>query len=277
MAEIFENSEVVLDEKDLTEKKPQEFTTIGDVKYPVTEVELPSRGILYDPNDIPPVIKIRPMTTREEKILYSSNASSALDMVIKNCVVEPVSLNLSHLIMPDKYALLVNLRIISVGSSYYVTPECEHCDEQNGFEIDLTTLPVDYLDNNFVEPYTLTLDNLGGSTVGIKLLRGRDLDAVDDLVKKLKQKSKTPMVGDAGYTYRLAKYIQEIDGRPVDFAKALKFVESWTTMVSNEFRNKVDDIKVGYDINIVRDCMFCGKGMEFAMPFTGEFFRPSRR
>lgn len=254
----------------------KEKIKIGDIEYPVTDVELPSRAVIYDNDLVPPIVKIRPMTTKEEKILYGSNSANALDIVIKNCVVEPKTLNLSHLIVPDKYAILVALRIISIGDLYPVKHKCEHCGEVNDIDIMLSELKVNYLGDDFQEPYEIKLESIN-SVVGIKLLRGRDLDAVDEMVKKIKRKSKQAFVGDMGYTFRLAKYIQEIDGKAVTFDKALKFVESWTMRTSLEFRDAIENIEVGHDLDIVRECMYCGMDMEFSLPFTAEFFRPTRR
>ena len=248
----------------------------NEIKYPVTDVELPSRGIIYDSDLVPSIIQLRPTTTKEEKILYGSSASNVLDLVIKNCIVEPKDLNLSSLIVPDKYALLMNLRIISFGSLYRVNHRCEECKETNSFDIDLSELPINYLDNDFSEPFLVNLKTID-KKVEVRFLRGKDLDDVDNLVKRLKKNSNVIVPGDPGYTMRLAKYIRSIDGEDVTFDKALRFVESWTSRTSVEFRNAIDDIKVGYDLELIKPCPSCGEDMEFNLPFTGEFFRPTGR
>lgn len=255
-------------------RETEEMFKIGDVEYPVTEVEIPSRAIIYNTDIIPPVIKLRPMTTKEEKILYGSNASNVIDMVIKKCVVEPRTLNLTHLIVPDKYALLVALRIISVGDNYKIKYRCPVCRNLNNYEVSLNELPVNYLDDDFIEPIDIELENIN-KVVSVKLLRGRDLDEIEEMAKRVMRKSKGGNVGDPSYTYRLAKYIQTIDGEEVNFAQALKFVESWTAKVSVEFRNKLDAIEIGYDIRLFKECGECGEELDFELPFTSEFFRPT--
>jgi hypothetical protein len=247
-----------------------------DLSYPTTDVELPSRASIYSNGNVPSVVKIRPITTKEEKILYASNSAKALDDVIKACIVEPASLSLGNLIVPDKYAILLNLRIISIGDVYKVRYKCPSCGEVNEYEINLSELPINYLEESFEEPYTLALETLD-KTVGIRLLRGKDLDEVDDMVKRIRRKANGPIKGDPGYIFRLAKYIQEIDGIQVSFDIATKFVESWSSKTSIEFRDLLEDIKVGHDIELFKDCDFCGEELDFDLPFTGEFFRPSRK
>lgn len=246
------------------------------IEYPITEVTLPSNGKLYDSSIVGESVSIRPITTKEEKILYGSSSNNALDMVIKNCIVEPSSLNLDNLIIPDKYAILINLRIISIGQMYHVVHRCPYCNQDCHYDIDLSELPVNYLDSDFEEPIRINLDSID-SVVEIKLLRGKELTEVEEMVKRIKKRSTEYQMGDIGYTLRLAKYIKTINGEPVTFDKALKFVEGWTTKTSNEFKDAIDDIRVGYDIELFKDCTSCGEELEFNMPFNGEFFRPTRR
>jgi hypothetical protein len=257
-------------------KQTEETVNIKGVEFPITEMEFPSGSILYN-GDIPTKAKIRPITTNEEKILYGSSSPTVLDMVMNSCIVEPKGINLPSLLVQDKYALLINLRIISISKDYPVRVRCPYCGQFNRFDVDLSNLPFTMLDENFKEPYEVELKTIG-KKIGIRLLRGKDMDDVDDLVERIKKKIDPKIdAGDIGYTMRMAKQILEIDGEKVGFDKALRFVEGWASKTSLEFRDAIDSIQLGYDIQLAHKCQNCGEDMDAIMPFTSDFFRPSRR
>jgi len=243
-------------------------------KY-VNEITLPSKGILYDESlKIPEKITIRAMTTKEEKMLLGST-SDAINDIIENCIEKPSGIKVDELISADVTNILVDLRVLTYGPEYKMFFICEACNKKNTISIDLTELYNRLLNDDFTEPIEIKLPR-SGDVLEVKLLRGKDFKAVDKWAKVVEKRTKASnLKGDVAYTLRMAKYIKTINKEEVDSESALAYVEEMIGMDSAHFWKTINDIQMGYDINLTRDCMQCGHENEFVMPITAEFFRPS--
>ncbi len=243
-------------------------------KY-VNDVELPSRGIIYDESlNIPSTVTIRAMTTKEEKMLLGST-SDAVESIVKACVEKPKGISIDKMISADVTNLLVDLRILTYGPEYKMFFICESCNRKNTISVDLTQLYNRFLPEDFVEPIEIKLPR-SGDTLGVKLLRGEDFKAIEKWSKAVEKRTKAiDLKGDITYTLRIAKYIKTINGEEVNSEDALVYAEQMIGGDSAHFWSVIDNIEIGYDVNITEDCMYCGAENEFLMPVTKEFFRPS--
>lgn len=240
----------------------------------IEEFELPSRCLLYEEEDnIPEVISMRAMTTKEEKMLIGSTGNSAFDKVIGACIVEPKNIPLGKLLIPDKHFLLLKLRILSYGSSYHATYKCPDCGESHEYSLDLDELEIHELADDFVEPIEFELP-MSGDSIGIRLLRDKDNKKVENKAKRLKRKAKGAMTGDISYILRLAEHLVLVNGEEIPANKKQAYVESMHSRDSAYIRHQLNSIELGYDLQIYEDCPFCGSEVEFTLPMTEEFFRP---
>jgi len=237
------------------------------------QIVLPSKALLYE-DDIPSEITIKAMSTSEEKLIYGSSDPNSIDEVIRACIVEPKNLDIDQLITADKYFVMIRLRMLTYGDEYQIFYTCPECNHKNPYKINFNELESYELPEDFIEPYEFTLP-MSKKEVGIRLLRGKDLKDVDRESKRLLNKF-PEMKGDISYTLRMAKYIQTIDGERVEKPFCMEFVESMHGRDSAYFHYKINQIEVGYDITIYRNCKNprCGIALEFVMPMNVEFFRP---
>lgn len=237
-------------------------------------VELPSRGLVYDP-PIDPIITLRHITTREEKKMLASTSDNALEVLIKDCIVEPKDLDVKKLIAADRHFLMMKLRIHTYGSEYNVEGRCPLCNAKHDFKIDLDEFPVNMLDEDFKQPIAITLP-MSGDKLELRLLQGSDVEAVNRQAKKMAKMMKVDK-SELEYVLRMAMHIVSINGKEVDNGTAQGYVENMHARDSAYFWFCLDEIKIGYDTTIEVMCPDCRRDIEFEMPITREFFRPSFR
>jgi len=239
------------------------------------DVVLPSKGIIYD--EISEKFKIRNITTKEEKLIYAQNNDNFMWELVEECIVEPQNIDTNELILADTYFLLIKLRAHTYGSTYNIEYTCPECGFKNKYAIDFEDeFPVYELEDDFTEPVFFTLP-VSEDEIGIKLLRGKDLqDATKEADRKIR--SFPGMRGDPTLEVRMKKYISHINGEKADKIEVDQYVEQGLHgKDSAYFWHKVKDIKIGYEARVYRTCnnSRCGADLEFIMPLTPEFFRPS--
>jgi hypothetical protein len=94
---------------------------MSEFKIPTETIELPSKGLLYDPNSelAKGTIELKYMTAREEDILtnqsYIKNGT-VLDKLMKSLIVSKI--NYDDLLIGDKNAIMIAARILGYGKDY---------------------------------------------------------------------------------------------------------------------------------------------------------------
>ena len=239
------------------------------------EVYLPSHkaNIYSDHPEYSGPITIRMMTVADEKKVFSSTSDEALNNLIKSCVVSPDGFNPADLIPNDRYFLLVKIRILSYGDSYHsimVCPDCGYTDED--FKFSLDDVEINELDESFEEPFFVNLP-VCGKTVGLKVLRTRELSQIISKAKKI-AKSTNANAKEVEFVQKLVKKIVSIDGEKISQPEAEKFV---STMAALD-RAKIDDVfehqKLGYESFVVAECPKCGETVEVPFRLHREFLHP---
>lgn len=238
------------------------------------EIQLPSRGILYEGKIPDGIVHLTPMTTKEEKILASVRGSTinAVDLVLKNCLVD-CEVPPEDLLTSDRFYILLRLRAESYDRIYDFMVKCSDCRSQFRHSLDLIDgLEIKYMEDGVVEPFPVKLP-VSGKELMCRLLRGKDERAI--LRYSEQRYAKGELVdGDPAYTYRLARHIVSIDGKEVDPNVALAFVESLVAKDSMTIRNTVDSIDSGVNTDLTIECPRCSALIELPLPFTAQFFRP---
>jgi hypothetical protein len=94
-------------------------------KFPTEVIDLPSKGLLYDPSS--PLasgkIEMKYMTAKEEDILTNQNyiqKGIVIDKLLQSLIVDK-SINYGDLLVGDKNALLIATRILGYGAEYEFT------------------------------------------------------------------------------------------------------------------------------------------------------------
>ena len=235
------------------------------------DAELPSRGFRYG-GEIPGgKIKLRLMTTKEERLLTSRKRDvSTLEQLMSACLVD-CSVPIVKLYGPDRMYLLLVIRNINFRPEYTLQFKCQNC----GFPFDHELKVPDDLQMRVLtaedkEFFTAALPH-SKKQVTLKLLTGEDENEIRKYADQAYRNTTDP--GDPAYFYRLARHIIAIDGKDVPMLEALEFVEGMKTKDSSVIRATLKENDFGVDMVIKSECRKCGYENRRVMGFTADFFR----
>jgi len=162
-----------------------------EFKFPTETVELPSRGLVYPPDNplSSGTVEMKYMTAKEEDILTNQNYikdGSVLDRLLKALIVSKV--NYDDLIVGDKNAIMVGARVLGYGADYTF----KYNDEE--ITVDLGELETIYLDESkLIEKGTNNFEfELPHAKLPItfKLLCNKDDRSIKNEVKGLQKLNK---------------------------------------------------------------------------------------
>lgn len=257
--------------KTVEEKQPQEVKQENELQDEFYTAELPSRGFRYGGAIPGGKVKLRLMTTKEERLLTSKKRDvSILEKLMQACLVDcPVPVE--KLYGPDRMYLLLVIRNINFRPEYVLQFKCQNC----GFTFDYTMKVPDDLQMRVLtaddpEHFEVTLP-FCKKKVTLKLLTGEDEAEIRKYADQAYRNTTDP--GDPAYFYRLARHIIAIDGKEVPILEALELVEGMKTKDASLIREKIRENDFGVDMVINTDCPKCGYENRRVMGFTADFFR----
>ncbi len=232
----------------------------------VTAVNLPSRGALYGGRLPGGIVRIRPLTTREEKILTSPNARRDRVMyeIVADCIIEEdrKKLPIDEYLVGDIVYLFVMLRAVTYGPQYSFTATCQSCRKALPIDIGLPAdLGIYTMEADFKEPFWITLPK-SGRKLGLRLFRVGDEKAVADFSDKNDE-----------YFFRIARHIAVVDGEQGEIKTLMPFVQSLHALDAEAIREAVISADCGVDLQLDRNCISCGQPMQIFFEFTADFFR----
>lgn len=240
-------------------------------------VELPSLGKVY-PKGHPLAnkkeVEMRHMTAREEDILTSPTllrSGKAINKVLQNCLVSKC--NIDNLLVGDRNALLLALRVSGYGPDYKVMLTSEGTGEQFEHIFDLREVEYDTLKVEPVEPNqnvfetTLPVTN---ATVLFRLLTVQDETLLSNEQEKLR---KTVHI-EKGITTRLISQIISADGE-TNKLKIKKFVENLPVRDSRQFRTVYTETMPDVDMTQWVTDPTSGEEVQVDIPVGVEFLWPS--
>jgi hypothetical protein len=249
------------------------------LEIPVETVPLPSGGRVYPVNSTlhgRETVEIRAMTAREEDILTSRallKKGTVISELIKSCLTDK-SINPTDLLIGDRNALMVAIRITGYGPEYDAEVECNECQNKAPRSFNLGELPIKRLEIGpvaegqnlfeFLLPYSK-------KTVRFKFLTGRDEEEIMTTAEKQK---KLGLQGEQGVTTNLLYSIVSIDGID-DRGKIAGFVRMMPARDSLALRNYVRDNEPGILMRQDVSCPSCGHSEEVSMPLGVTFLWPA--
>jgi hypothetical protein len=249
------------------------------LEIPVETVPLPSAGKTYPPQH--PLhdcetVEIKAMTAREEDILTSRallKKGTVISELIKSCLTNK-AVNPVDLLMGDRNALMVAIRITGYGPEYDAEVECNECGNKAPRSFNLGELPIKRLEISpvqegmnlfeFVLPYTK-------KTVRFKFLSGRD---EEEIMATSEKQKKLGLQGEASVTTNLLYSIVSIEGVE-DRAKIASFIRMMPARDSLALRNYIRDQEPGITMRQDVTCPSCGHSEEVSMPIGVTFLWPS--
>lgn len=174
----------------------------NQIDVPFERVPLPSKGLLY-PEEHPlhnqEYIEIKAMTATEEDILTSRaliKKGAVVDTLISACIMNK-TVSPSTLLLGDKNAILIGIRIGGFGQEYEIKTTCpeESCGKSYNHTFDLSALELKGIGANPTSPGSNSFEfklPKSGETVVFKLLTAgddADLTAAQEAKKKMQKKN----------------------------------------------------------------------------------------
>ncbi len=250
---------------------------------PTEFVELPSQGKFYPENH--PLhnhesIEIKQMTAKEEDLLTSRTLLKkgiAIDRVLASLIVDK-RINPDHLLIGDRNAVLIAVRVSAYGNEYQTKVTCPACGASDKYEFDLNSANVykgeniDTLDvtSNSDGTFTTLLPKTGLS-VQFRLLNGIDERNIMSGMKSDRKQN----IHERGVTRQLKNFIVSVDGNSQP--KVIDYVVSNIPSIdSRHLRMAYKLAAPNIDLTQVYLCDECGHSAEMEVPLTADFFWPDR-
>lgn len=226
--------------------------------------------------NVPQEFTLRAMTTLEEKKRLAKPSLDTLASIIDDCIVEPNGIKTKDLTMMDMMYLMYQLRIVTYGADYKVSLKCPHCGKKINLTINLDELEVNEATEDSSTIFELPPLPNSGDVLECKVLTASDTIEIDKEAEKILNKY-PDYVGDPKYILDFVYKIVSINGEKLPTFKVQNYVESLTArdsaFISSKYNKYVNGI--GMNILVSKDCTECGEGIEFGLPMTSEFFRPT--
>lgn len=253
------------------------------------EIELPSKGLLYEGGLSNGKIHVRSMLTAEEKLfdrINKANFNDIIDQIIQRCTQEDIDVN--SLTLGDKLFLLYWIRVKTYGPEYTVRIRCDNCGEENNFNISLSEFDIKYLNETIteeelskgIEPIEVVLPETK-IKVKIHIPRNRDFKEATS-ISYVQMKKKGVALDPIFYQKLLC--IDEIV-LPNETGDILTQKEDFNLIIEifEKLPSKdnlyIDKVLKKYDHGIVdpiyKPCNYCGELIEIYPVLNIEFFRPS--
>lgn len=261
-----------------TPQPQQQMPPQSQYQVPVEIVALPSSGKIYPvghPLCNEQSVEIKAMTAKEEDILTSRallKNGTLLTQLLKSCILNK-TVDPDEMLIGDRNAILVGIRVTGYGADYAVTVTCPACGQDFLNHFSLAGLKLKNLTATPLQPNTnlfeFTLPS-SGQTVHFKLLSGKD---EVEVAKIMESKKKLGNPVEAGITTRLFQSVVSINGE-TERNKVKYLVENMRALDSRALRKYIDEVEPGVDMTQKILCTSCDTQSEVVMPLGMSFFWP---
>ena len=238
-----------------------------DFKLPTETIELPSKGLVYPPDN--PLssgeVEIKYMTAKEEDILTNQNYISngtVLDKLLKSLIVSEINYN--DLLIGDKNAIMIAARILGYGAEY----SFKHNGKQE--TIDLTQIDNKPINESFytkgLNEFNFTLPTSGNEITFKILTHGDEIKINQELegLKKLNNDNAPEL------TTRLKHMITSINGSR-EPKSIREFVDkAFLARDARAFREYINKIQPDVDLTFFPS----GSTKSISLPIGINFFWP---
>jgi len=267
-------------EKTMMKKKPSSLSEILE-STPHTEVELPSKGLIYPKDNVlsKGKLHIRYLKGEDEEILLSPTHiknTGFIDLLIKRVVLEP-DFNIKDLSVGDKTYIVLASRIASLGDDYIVKEVkcnfCDHVEENVEFKISESLKEAPEIHSpvsNYKNVFKTTLP-VSGHEVFMKTITGHDTDKLTNMSEKLQN------VGQelsSMHTYSVLIVSSSGLDENASEGEKLKYVRDLTMKDTNHLRKFLNEIRMTPDNTIDYKCSKCNTKQEIPISFGFDFFFP---
>lgn len=234
---------------------------------------VPSNGYFGGPKQI----TLRAMTTKEEKILYTSRDMKFLERLIKSCCVEPADLDTGLLHQNDLMFLTFALRELTFGSTYEQDIICPDCGTKQKVEIDISEMEVSILDTEHLDEILKVELPVNKDTLQLKLMSKGESNKIERLVKSKNAKGKIKNPEEYEFLLKLTALIDTKNGEDFESEESKQnYVDNLNLRDLNAIQNALLQADFGIDNSNIRVCSNCGEDIEVNGLICPEFFRPTK-
>lgn len=268
--------------EELLGQVPAQYMKRMDDEIPEESVPLPSEGKAYPANHPlhnKETVDIKVMTARQEDILTNRaliKKGTVITELLKSCLIDR-AVDPGSLLVGDRNAMLVALRITGYGSEYPVEVECNECGHINKEHMySLSKLPIRSMKLQPVEPFTNKFEfNLpvSGKKVWFKFLTGADEEELSNLVEKMKQVSGG--TNNQSVSLNLKYHIVAIDGDE-SRSEVDKFIRTMRAKDSLALRKYINQHEPMIEMKQEYECPACSYVTEMGVPMGVSFFWPEQ-
>lgn len=231
--------------------------------------QLPSRGLFGGPKEV----TVRPMTTKEEKMLYTAKDATFIQKIVASCTTDPENLDTNLLHPSDITYLLYMIREMTFGPNYKQSMQCPYCNLKQDIEIDITEMTNYLLDfDEMEEAFNITLP-VNGDKLKLKLLSQGDMENISKEIKKLNREGRLKDPEGYEYVYRFAKIIESINGEEKEIRELVEYIDNLNLRDFDAIKKALNSVKIGIDTTNIRVCKNCGEEVEVFGVTVPEFFR----
>ena len=247
---------------------------------PVEQIPLPSGGIVYPQASSlhgKETLQIKAMTAQEEDILMSRallRDGTMLQHLIRSCLIDK-SIDPEEMLIGDRNAMLVSIRITGYGTDYKATATCTSCSKPGSYVFNLSSIGIKRLGTapvglgrnefDFILPIT-------GKRVIFKLLTIRDEREIAQTQERMSKLFPDAKV-EGTVTRQLENQIVSIDGK-TDRSAIVSFIKSMPAGDSRALRKHMAEIEPGLDMQMDFTCRSCGAESKAVIPLGATFFWP---
>lgn len=253
------------------------------LEIPVENVPLPSRGVVYPPDHplhMQESIQIRAMTAREEDILTSKaliKKGTVITELIRSCLIDK-RIDPNHMILGDRNALMISLRITGYGADYAVEVSCPSCGERSKQSFDLGALPISRLTKDPIAEGSNIFEAImpkGKDTDPDITIRYRHLTGTDEIsIQQIQERKKKQGIGvDNLITLRYQHQVVAVNDI-TDRTKIQMFCQRMPTKYSLSLRQAMDGNEPGIEMKQDMQCPHCMEESGVSMPLGANFFWP---
>lgn len=256
------------------------------LEIPVENVPLPSRGVIYPPDHplhMQETIQIRAMTAREEDILTSKaliKKGTVINELIKSCLIDK-RIDPQDMVLGDRNALMVSLRITGYGADYTIEVGCPSCGEKSKQAFDLSALPITRLSQDPIAKGSNVFEALmpkNKESDPDLTIRYRHMTGLDeqDITQMQERKKKQGFQTSNMITTRYQKQIVAVNDI-TDKSKIQMFIQRMPTKYSLALRKAMDSNEPGIKMKQHITCPHCSEESEVSMPLGANFFWPDAK
>jgi len=246
---------------------------------PSEYIILPSRGKLYPKESAlyrMEEIEVRHLTQLDEDILTSRSLirnGKMVNILLKQCIKNKM-INPEELVVGDKNAIMVFLRVSGYGRDYLVDITCPTCGEEAvNYPFNLSELQANMLDIDPVEDGTNRFyhKTSRGNEFEFKYLNSKEEKEISDMLDKVKKNTKSEI--DHRISFRSKNQILSINGNE-DKRFINKYCDAMLTIERRELYKFINDNEPDIIFKQEFECSICGSKREVNIPITTEFFWP---